>query len=48
METLGPSVGGVTHWHNAHRAPVLFTTIMTIPQRTAFSSLVKGHDGEHP
>jgi hypothetical protein len=33
---------------NAHRAPLVFKAIMTLPQPTAFLSLVKGFDGECP
>jgi integrase len=48
IEILGHSVGGVTYRHYAHRAPLAFKAIMTIPQPTAFSALLKGCDGECP
>jgi hypothetical protein len=48
VESLGHSVGGITYRHYAHRAPVAFKAIMTLPQPTAFSALIHGHDGECP
>jgi integrase len=48
VEILGHSVGGVTYRHYAHRAPLAFKAIMTLPQPTAFSALLKGFDGECP
>jgi integrase len=48
VEILGHSVGGITYRHYAHRAPLAFKAIMTLPQPTAFSALVRGHDGECP
>jgi integrase len=48
IEILGHSVGGVTYRHYAHRAPLAFKAIMTLPQPSAFWSLVKGHEGECP
>src|ERR1700738_2960780 len=48
VEILGHSVGGVTYRHYAHRAPLAFKAIMTLPQPTAFSALIHGHDGECP
>jgi len=48
IEILGHAVGGVTYRHYAHRAPLAFRAIMTIPQPSAFASLVKGYDGECP
>lgn len=48
IEILGHSVGGITYRHYAHRAPLAFKAIMTIPQPTAFSALIHGHDGECP
>jgi hypothetical protein len=45
---LGHSVGGITYRHYAHRAPLAFKAIMTIPQPAAFSALLHGHDGECP
>jgi integrase len=48
VEILGHSVGGITYRHYAHRAPLAFKAIMTLPQPTAFSALLKGCDGECP
>ena len=48
IEILGHSVAGVTYRHYAHRAPLAFKAIMTIPQPSAFAALLKGHDGECP
>jgi hypothetical protein len=48
IEILGHSVSGITYRHYAHRAPLAFRAIMTLPQPTAFSSLAKGFDGECP
>ena len=48
IEILGHSVGGITYRHYAHRAPLAFKAIMTLPQPTAFSALLKGYDGECP
>jgi len=48
VEILGHSVGGITYRHYAHRAPLAFKAIMTLPQPTAFSALVRGFEGECP
>ena len=48
VEILGHSVGGLTYRHYAHRDPLAFRAIMTIPQPSAFMGLVKGFDGECP
>jgi hypothetical protein len=48
VEILGHSVAGITYRHYAHRAPLAFRAIMTLPQPTAFLALVKGSDGECP
>lgn len=48
IEILGHSVGGITYRHYAHRAPLAFKAIMTLPQPTAFLSLVRGQEGECP
>jgi hypothetical protein len=48
IEIPGHFVGGITYRHYAHRAPLAFQAIMTIPQPTAFSALIHGHDGECP
>jgi hypothetical protein len=48
IEILGHSVGGITYRHYAHRAPLAFKAIMTLPQPTAFSTLMKGYEGQCP
>ena len=48
IEILGHSVAGVTYRHYAHRDPLAFKAITTIPQPSAFLSLLKGMDGECP
>jgi hypothetical protein len=48
VEILGHPVGGITDRHHAHRVPLAFRAIMTLPQPTAFSALTHGHDGECP
>jgi hypothetical protein len=48
IEILGHSVAGVTYRHYAHRAPLAFKAIMTIPQPSAFGALVNGNDGVCP
>lgn len=48
IEILGHSVGGITYRHYAHRAPLAFKAIMTIPQPTAFGALINGHNEECP
>jgi hypothetical protein len=48
VEILGHSVGGIAYRHYAHRAPLAFRAIMSLPQPTAFTTLLKGNDGECP
>lgn len=48
VEILGHSVGGITYRHYAHRDPLAFKAIMTIPQPQAFTGLGKGFDDECP
>jgi integrase len=48
IEILGHSVGGITYRHYAHRAPLAFKAIMTLPQPTAFSALIQGYEGQCP
>jgi len=48
VEILGHSVGGITYRHYAHRAPLAFKAIMTLPQPSAFLALVRGFDGGCP
>jgi hypothetical protein len=45
-EILGHAEGGITHHHYAHRDPLAFRAIMTIPHPMALLALVKVHDGE--
>jgi integrase len=48
IEILGHSVGGITYRHYAHRSPLAFKAITTLPQPSAFRALVNGFDGECP
>ena len=48
IEILGHSVGGITYRHYAHRAPLAFKAITTLPQPSAFASLVRGYDEACP
>jgi len=48
IEILGHAVGGITYRHYAHRAPLAFKPITTIPQPAAFSSLLRGYAGACP
>ena len=48
IEILGHSVGGVTYRHYAHRDPLAFKAILSLPQPTAFNALMHGFDGECP
>jgi integrase len=48
IEILGHSVSGVTYRHYAHRAPLAFRAIMTLPQPSAFAAAVNGFDGQCP
>jgi hypothetical protein len=48
IEILGHSVDGITYRHYAHRAPLAFRAIMTMPQPSSFMSLIKGYDGQCP
>jgi hypothetical protein len=48
VEILGHLVGGITYRHYAHRAPLAFKAITTLPQPMAFMSLVRGLEGECP
>ncbi len=43
-EILGHAEGGITHHHDAHRDPLAFRAILTIPQSLALLALVKVHD----
>lgn len=48
IEILGHAVGGITYRHYAHRAPLAFKAIMTLPQPTSFTGLVRGFDDKCP
>ena len=48
VEILGHSAGGITYRHYAHRAPLAFRAIMTLPQPSAFTGLARGFDGQCP
>lgn len=48
IEILGHSVGGITYRHYAHRGPLAMRAILTLPQPSSFSAMVKGFDGECP
>lgn len=48
IEILGHSVGGVTYRHYAHRDPLAFKAITSLPPPTAFNGLMHGFDGECP
>lgn len=48
IEILGHSVGGVTYRHYAHRAPLAFRAITTLPQPSAFAAMVNGFDVQCP
>jgi hypothetical protein len=48
VEVLGHSVGSIIYRHYAHRAPLAFEAIMTLPQPTAFSALARGFESECP
>ena len=48
VEILGHALAGITYRHYAHRGPLAFKAIMTLPQPSAFSALVKGYDRECP
>ncbi len=48
IEILRHSVSGVTYRHYAHRDPLAFKAIMTIPQPSAFMALPQRIEGECP
>jgi hypothetical protein len=48
IEILGHAVQGATYRHYAHRAPLAYKAIMTLPQPTAFTALLNGDEGECP
>ena len=48
IEILGHAVSGITYRHYAHRAPLAFKAITTLPQPSAFSTLTRGMEGKCP
>ena len=48
IEILGHSVGGITYRRYAHRAPLAFRAILSLPQPSAFKALANGFDGQCP
>ena len=48
IEILGHSVGGVTYRHYAHRAPLAFKAILSLPQPSSFLTLIRGHESHCP
>jgi triacylglycerol esterase/lipase EstA (alpha/beta hydrolase family) len=48
VEILGHSVGGITYRHYAHRAPLAFRAILSLPQPSAFTTLARGFEGRCP
>lgn len=48
IEILGHTVGGITYRHYAHRTPLAFKAIMTLPQPSAFTALVRGYEDQCP
>ena len=48
VEILGHSVGGITYRHYAHRAPLAFRAILSLPQPSAFKTLARGFEGRCP
>ena len=42
VEILGHSVDGITYRHYAHRAALAYQAIMTLPQPSAFSAILRG------
>ena len=44
----GHSVGGITYRHYAHRAPLAFRAIMTLPRPSVFSAILRGGDSQCP
>jgi hypothetical protein len=48
VEILGHSVGGITYRHYAHRAPLAFRAILSLPQLSAFRTLAQGFESRCP
>jgi hypothetical protein len=47
VEILGHSAGAITY-RNAHLSPLALRAIMTLPQPSAFSAILRGGDSECP
>ena len=48
VEILGHAPGGITYRHYAHRAPLAFRAILSLPQPSAFRTLANGFEGRCP
>jgi hypothetical protein len=48
IEILGHSAGRITYRHYAHRAPLAFRAILSLPQPSAFKTLAQGFEGQCP
>ena len=48
IEILGHSIGGIMYRHYAHRGPLAFKAILTLPQPSAFKAMLKGFDSKCP
>lgn len=48
VEILGHSIGGITYRHYAHRAPLAFRAILSLPQPSTFKMLARGFEGRCP
>ena len=48
VEILGHSAGGITYRHYAHRAPLAFRAVLTLPQPSAFRALANGFNDQCP
>ncbi len=47
VEILGHSAPGITYRHYAHRAPLAFRAILSLPQPSAFTTLARGFEGRN-
>jgi hypothetical protein len=48
VEILGQSAGGITDRHYAHRDPLAFRAILSLPQPSSFKTLARGVEGLCP
>lgn len=48
VEILGHSARGITYRHYAHRAPLAFRAILSLPQPSSFKTLARGFEGQCP